>query len=85
LGGGRSLSLQETSEFFSGETGLAYDGTKRSRGYLFVPRDSRPTMRRILVSQDDVTASLMIDAIADLGEGPAKLVSRNQWANGVTS
>jgi hypothetical protein len=76
--GGRVLSLQETSEFFNGETGLANDGTKSTPGYLFVPRDSKPTMRRIVVSQDDVTASLMINAIAGFGEGPAKLVSRNQ-------
>ena len=54
--GGGALSLQETSEFFNGETGLANDGTKSTPGYFFVPRDSKPTMRRIVVSQDDVTA-----------------------------
>ena len=75
---GGALSLQETSEFFNGDTRLTNDGTKRSFGYFFVPRDSKPTMRRIFVSQDDVTASLMINTIAGFREGPAKLVSRNQ-------
>ena len=73
-----ALSLQETSEFFNGETGLANDGTKSTLGYFFMPRDSKPTMRRIVFSQDDVTASLMINTIAGFGESPAKLVSRNQ-------
>ena len=72
------MSLHEISEFFNGEAGLTYDRTKRSLRYFLAPRDSKSPMGWVFVSQDDMTARLMINAIPGFGEGSAKLVSRNQ-------
>ena len=72
-----SALSKQPSERVYGQARLTNQGPQRTLGQLPVVRYGQPTVWRLMLTEDDVAAGLMVYCVSELGEGSDGVPARD--------